>query len=45
MTSLISMAAAAPPAASPPVAEPEKTLPEMLILGEALANPQSQFSL
>lgn len=42
-TSLISIAAAAPPA--DPVkkeAEPEKTLPEVLILGEALADPQNK---
>src|SRR5262249_32285234 len=45
VTSLAQIAAAAPPPpANPPEkkAEPEKTLPEMLILGEALPDPQDK---
>ncbi len=44
LTSLVSFAAAAPPAAPPEEKkkEPEKTLPEMLILGEALGDPQDK---
>jgi len=42
MISLVQLAAAAPPPREEKKTEPEKTLPELLILGEALGDPQDK---